>query len=624
MYRKEQTPGVAGIRSEQTEPPVESVTGPDSGDRDRPEAPEGVPAKGRFRDLMAKYGSLSSLLGLGRRATSDEVAPETPRILLPEYLDIEGLARDLEHELVFEKGAWTEAAIAPERRKVALAISGGGAAGAYSAGVLEALLVRLKERGIEIDLMVGTSAGALNAYGVFLERLGKANPQMSQDPDLRQPYSTFIASIWSYLDRDRRTSTWVAGRRGWIVDLASRGVGDSWVKLGLGILAAGLIMVLNPFLLVSLSLALGADRWLPEALRDWGFTTDHPLHFAVLGFCSLLGMAAVAALLIRSFRRSLFRDVPLLRLLANTGPDGDLGRPRFESRGKTVDQARVLSREIVHSWYERQNELPELMFTATNVSLGSDCLFTLVRPDTYQRLVKLGWLAVQLDGGGELAGRYRRDKRALFTLPENFLRCMLGSTAVPGAFPAQQLGVYGPDGRHEVRHFFVDGGVLNNSPVHIAIDAGATHIISLELEPLDPVEPLEVDDRDGGYNLLETAVTTFSTLLKLSTRGDIRRTTTWNRFLVEHPQAAGTKDEQGEQESDARPKTSKRIVALYRIAPEQREIGTVEFDGHYETGKKAVTLRDLLRRGYVDMQGKHIWRATLQPHPGKEVEPLSG
>ena len=573
---------------------------------------------------MAKYGSLSSLLGLGRSAASKEPPPETPRILLPEYLDIEGLARDLEHELVFEKGAWTEAAIDPERRKVALAISGGGAAGAYSAGVLEALLVRLKERGIEIDLMVGTSAGALNAYGAFLERLGKANPQMSQDPDLRQPYSTFIASIWSYLDRDKRTSTWVAGRRGWIVDLASRGVGDGWVKLGLGILAAGLIMVLNPFVLVSLALALGADRWLPEALRDWGFTTDHPLHFAVLGFCSLLGMAAVAALLIRSFRRSLFRDVPLLRLLANTGPDGDLGRPRFESRGKTVDQARVLSREIVHSWYERQNELPELMFTATNVSLGSDCLFTLVRPDTYQRLVKLGWLAVQLDGGGELAGHYRRDKRALFTLPENFLRCMLGSTAVPGAFPAQQLGVYGPDGRHEVRHFFVDGGVLNNSPVHIAIDAGATHIISLELEPLDPVEPLEVDDRDGGYNLLETAVTTFSTLLKLSTRGDIRRTTTWNRFLVEHPQAAGTKDEQRDQESDERPKTSKRIVALYRIAPEQREIGTVEFDGHYETGKKAVTLRDLLRRGYVDMQGKHIWRATLQPHPGKEVDPLSG
>ena len=116
---------------------------------------------------MAKYGSLSSLLGLGRRATADEAAPETPKILHPEYLDMEGLARDLEHELVFRQGSWREAAIAPERRKIALAISGGGAAGAYSAGVLEALLVRLKERGIEIDLLVGTSAGALNAYGAW-------------------------------------------------------------------------------------------------------------------------------------------------------------------------------------------------------------------------------------------------------------------------------------------------------------------------------------------------------------------------------------------------------------------------------------------------------------------------
>ena len=573
---------------------------------------------------MAKYGSLSSLLGLGRGATTGKPAPETPKILLPEYLDIEALARDLEHELVFAQGSWTESAIAPVRRKIALAISGGGAAGAYSAGVLEALLVRLKERGIEIDLLVGTSAGALNAYGVFLERLGKANPQMSQDPGLRQPYSTFIASIWSYLDRDKRTSAWVAGRRGWIVDLASRGVRDGWVKWALGVLTVGLILVLNPFLLVWLSLALGADRWLPAGVREWGFTTDHPFHFAVLGFCSLLGMIAIGALLIRSFRHSLFRDVPLLRLLANTGPDGDLRRPRFESRAKTVDQARVLSRKLVQSWYERQNEMPELMFTATNVSLGSDCLFTLVRPDTYQQLVKLDWLTIQLDGGGKLAGRYRQDKRALFTLPENFLRCILGSTAVPGAFPAQKLGIYGPDGRHEVRHFFVDGGVLNNSPVHIAIDAGATHIISLELEPLDPVEPLEVDDRDGGYNLLETAVTTFSTLLKLSTRGDIRRATTWNRFLLENPEAAGAKTDPAGQDSDARPRTSKRIIPLYRIAPEQREIGTVEFDGHYEKGEPAVTLRDWLRRGYVDMQGKHIWRATLQPYPGssKEAEPI--
>jgi len=578
---------------------------------------------------MAKYGSLSSLLGLGRDTTSDEATPETPKILLPDYLDIEALARDLEHELVFEQGSWTEAAIAPEDRKIALAISGGGAAGAYSAGVLEALLVRLQEKGIEVDLLVGTSAGALNAYGAFLERLGKANPQMSQDPGLRQPYSTFIASIWSYLDRDKRTSTWVAGRRGWIVDLASRGVGDRRVKWGLSVLSAGLILVLNPFLLVWLSLALRANRWLPAGLRDWGFTSGHPLPFAVLGFCSLLGMIAIAVLLIRSFRHSLFRDVPLLRLLANTGPAGDLARPRFESRGKTVDQARVLSRELVQSWYERHKEMPELMFTATNVSLGSDCLFTLVRPDTYQQLVKLGWLTIQLDGGGELAGRYRQDKRALFTLPENFLRCILGSTAVPGAFPAQKLGIYGPDGRHEVRHFFVDGGVLNNSPVHIAIDAGATHIISLELEPLDPVKPLEVDDRDAGYNLLETAVTTFSTLLKLSTRGDIRRTTTWNRFLLENPEAAGVKLDPAEQETNTRPRTNKRIIPLYRIAPEQREIGTVEFNGHYEKGKQAVTLRDWLRRGYVDMQGKHIWRATLQPDPGSGkdgatiVEPLN-
>ena len=73
---------------------------------------------------------------------------------------------------------------------------------------------------------------------------------------------------------------------------------------------------------------------------------------------------------------------------------------------------------------------------------------------------------------------------------------------------------------------FVDGDVLNNSPVHVAIDAGATHIISLEVEPLGVTDARGVDDRKQNYTLLKTAVDTFSALLGLSTSEDIRSTVT--------------------------------------------------------------------------------------------------
>ena len=154
-------------------------------------------------------------------------------------------------------------------------------------------------------------------------------------------------------------------------------------------------------------------------------------------------------------------------------------------------------------------------------------------------------------------------------------------------------------------------------------------MISLEVESLAVTRALDVDDRKQNYNLLGTAIETFSALLELSTSQDIRRTVTWNRFLAEHPEVVGSpadaahRDDAAQQEqgSKARPKTTKRIIPLYRIAPEQREIGTVEFDGHYEAGRCVVTLRDWLRRGYVDMQGQHIWRATLETVPKPKIPP---
>lgn len=538
---------------------------------------------------------------------------QTPDLLEPSYIDLDGLVGDLGKRVVARPGKLfgqpflAEEPIAPEERKTALAVSGGGAAGAYSAGSMEALTARLRRAEVPIDILVGTSSGALNCYGLFLELLGKHNPKLCRDPKMQQPYSTFIASVWSYLGRHPQVAEWVVGRRAWMIGLGTRGL-TPMRRWGLAVVALLLLCVLNPFLFVGLFVVLDAEGWLP------GFVTNDPAwRLFALGGVSFLGLVAMIAVAVRTFWRSLFRDGPLLRLLANSVEGGDLSGPSFPGMGQTEDHARVVSRKLVREWYRRSDELPELIITATDITVGRECLFTLVRPETYRRLIERGWMAVQLDSEDDAARVYRDVPGALFTLPENLLRCVVSSTAVPSAFPAQEIGMYGANVRRDVRHRFFDGGVINNSPIHLAIDAGATHIVSLELEALKAGDPLDADDKGRGYNLLEAGVTTFTALLERASQRDIRRTVTWNRFLVEHPEAMTTPSLM-QRLFHAR-REEKRIIHLYRIAPAERELGTVEFDGRWEDGVRVATVRDVLRRGVVDLKGPHIWRATLQSTP---------
>ncbi|MDA0206883.1 MAG: patatin-like phospholipase family protein [Acidobacteria bacterium] len=552
----------------------------------------------------------------------EPVPTDVAERLRPTYLSVDELLNDLEHEVVrggarlFAGPTLEERQIAPEHRKIALAISGGGAAGAYSAGALETLLGHMHAHNQRPDIILGTSAGALNGYGVFLEALGKDNPQLRQNPDIKQPFSTFIASIWSYLDRNKNTSEWIVGRRSWMIDLATRGVSTPLRRWGLALALLFGVFVFNPFLFVSLIFFLGLESWLPPLMRNWGSAGGPALQLAVLGGLSLVGLAVTSFVLKRMFFTSFFRDTPLLQLLSNTGPGGDLSKPRHWSREHSLDRARVLSRELVAEWYKRQDELPELIITATDITVGRECLFTLVRPETYRHLVRNGWLAVQLDCDDDKARQCDAIPGALFTRGQNLLQCVIASTAVPGAFPSQELGIYGPGSRNDVRHRFVDGGVLNNSPVHLAIDASASHVISIELDPLIVTDPLSADDRNEVFNFLETGITTFTTLLRRAIERDIRRTVTWNRFLTENPSAALERSKgklvPGEASFN---RELKRIIPLYRIAPAVREIGTAEFDGRFEKGRRTTTLRDVLRRGVLDLRGNHIWRATLQSVP---------
>lgn len=512
---------------------------------------------------------------------------------------------------------------APEKRKVAISISGGGASGAYCAGLLDGLLAGLRERGIPVGLLVGTSSGALNGYGVFLEEIGKGNPQFQADPAVRQPFGSYIASVWSFLDRHGQASEWIVGRRSWIVRLVSRGLHSRKLRAGFAVLALAVAVLLQPNLLLPLALALATAGFEPASwIVSEGLAESVPFLFGWAVAATLM-LGGAAWLGLRAFRQSLFRDTPLLQFLASTGPAGDLVRYPRLTRGQAVDRTRTLSRDIVAEWYRRRDELPEFVITSTDISAGHECLFTLALPETYDRLLRRGWSAVQFDSDSGSGAEYSGQEGALLTLSENLLHAVVASSAVPGAFPPQRIGLYEAGSSRVARHHFVDGGVLNNSPIHVAIDSGATHVISLEIRPFERTDPLTVEGRGrSGYQLLEAAVATFTTVLERATDGDVRRTASWNRFLLSEAVSAGTR--RGRRGGGAR---TRRIVPIYRIAPRSRLLGTVEFDGRFEGGRRTVTLRDLLRQGVLDMRGKNIWPATVRHEPGwgdpdRELESL--
>ena len=572
----------------------------------------------RFRILQVT--TVRDGCGLDSELRMDQVHARPRDIasfLDPGFLDLEQVLDDIEHEVaptggLFGKHVLELRRCPPEKRKLAITISGGGAAGAYSAGLLEVLLDRLHKRGIKVGLLVGTSSGALNGYGAFLEELGMGNPQFKSDPTVRQPYESIVASVWSYLARDGRASRWVAGRRSWIVRLVSRHSLWSWRRPWLILAIVGAMILIQPNLLLPLArIAAEAGIDLPDWLLSDSLAAAIP---ALFGFALVATLLLGAAIWLgkRAFSKSLFPDAPLLRLLANTGPDGDLAGISRQPRGQVIDRASVLSRDLVGQWYRRRDELPELIVTCTDLTAGRGCLFTLVRPETYKLLHRREWMVVQFNSESADSREYRSGKGALFALPERLLQAVVASSSVPGAFPTQCIDIYRPGTGESAHHYFVDGGVLNNSPIHIAVDAGATHVISLEIQPYGDQGALQKDSRGReGYGLLEAALSTFTTVLDRATDEDIRRTASWNRFLISRPRSL---EKAGDKHASLG--RGRRIVPLYRVAPIERPLGTVEFDGRFERGKTTLTLRDALRRGMQDMQGRNVWPATVRHEPG--------
>lgn len=477
---------------------------------------------------------------------------------------------------------------------IAFAISGGGATGAYEAGVLEAWLRRAQTLHPQAAFLrprfvLGSSAGALNATTLLVSNLR---------PDAGP---AFGFEVWRSICP--RASPFVVGKgRSCLVDLATR-----WVKIPRpALIAAALaclflaLLILNPVLAsVPLGRVLGAHGWADAIV-------GHPVRFSAAG--ALVGIA-IGILAGAFFRQAVFGNAALKRTLAcvvtaSCNPHTGRIPGALMRRRPNVTQA---SSTLVDSWYRAAaGARLNFIVTATDISTGGANLFTLVEPTVFQRLATNGWQVMQLMNPAHFPAGYQgAADQCGWVDAKDFVTCVVASTSIPGVFPSQRLTLHAVGGNDVVEHDFVDGGVLNNTPIHIAIDAGATHVISFELEPLRRRGAFMYLAEREPPNLGRNVAQTFETLLSSSTRQGIRMASSWNREI----RAAGAAGAPG-----------KRLVPIFRMAPRRRELNLIDFNGHYHKAfsKADPSLEQWLTQGLTDAEQasmKLFWDATFQPDP---------
>ncbi len=538
--------------------------------------------------------------------------------------------------------------------RVAFALSGGGATGAYQAGVIKAYLEAVGDREpaqqarLRPHIIVGTSAGALNAMCLFIEQMGFPDETVLGKGNGREPY---VVRLWRAIGGKNEGAEFVVGNRAVMIDILTRYLkfkrededetkkgteertGETglsylvrWVFFAIAVLA--ILLIWNP----------AATGWV---LSRSGLPLLDPLGATIVRHAGpialvvgVLTLALLLYLFLGPFKRALFSNRALVATLANAVRGGNPARDaaarlrKRDSVSKELDRSKLLS----DAWYDRASEdgTPELILTATDLSARTEALFTLVRDTTFKNLAAEGWQVAQVGLDSRSGEAYRptdkEDERYCARVSSSdLIRCAITSTSIPAVFPSQRIRLH-PLSAGETEHDFVDGGVLNNAPVHIAIDAGASHILSIELDPLSEPGPLSSEwDAQGREQprLLGNFMRTFGTLLHLATSEDIRKASAWNNRIWDwQHRALGRADR-----IDGRGgKEEKRRVRIYRVAPIKREVDTIEFNGHYASAfsEPSWSLVRWMEKGYDDAGKESVfWNATYDAYP-ETTPPIKG
>jgi NTE family protein len=133
----------------------------------------------------------------------------------------------------------------------------------------------------------------------------------------------------------------------------------------------------------------------------------------------------------------------------------------------------------------------------------------------------------------------------------NYLSAIEASAAIPGAFSPVQMNL----GTSATR-LFVDGGVANNTPLNLAISAGATKLTVVFVDPVGQAPTVNVE------NLVDIATSSFAIMQAKILETDLKLARMTNVAL-----------------GSAQPPAGKRDVPIRIIRPStELTVGTLDFD----------------------------------------------
>lgn len=521
--------------------------------------------------------------------------------------------------------------------RTAVILSGGGAKSAYEAGVLKAL----EDNQVPVDLVIGTSAGALNA---LLYSVGETD----------RLYNGQGTGIWQHITKSALL------RDGLLSTFYSRVVSRK-----LGILAISVSVLNLLFFALAFSLAFGTGKYLNfekqpllSALRALRVNFAMGVFYGILVLAVLmtleywfigsvlhtiyhwlkikLGVVPInheslknlrsaarriprltKKILTRSLRLSpevldpdhlvesihqvdppaYFSSRPLEQMLCHQVQTILSDKCSTVSNGQSGDLGLAFTSWLASRLDANDPKFRELMITVTDLNAKTECLFFALRESYHQRLVTQRLKRYSLDTseyfihsqgidhcGPDYVDLLFEDNGRLL------LEAMLASTSIIGVFPPRRIKL--PSKGYwrsiEPAHTFVDGGFGNNTPIRDAIEAGATHLIVVQVEPKNVVEPLSNPEELNAT--LPCLMRTVETVLDTTVDDDYRYYELWNKYAPE----------------------AQRIKMAVIQPRSSLHVSTLDFDGGISSTGNRVSLSTACARGYSDALKQFIYSRWMQ------------
>jgi predicted acylesterase/phospholipase RssA len=131
----------------------------------------------------------------------------------PQFVTLKRLIRDFQNDT-------------NPNKKLALAISGGGARGSYEAGVIEAMLQEFRLAGIAPQIVTGTSAGSIVATCLFVDLLfplapGASDPGLPPEVPGPVPYASRQSQVWRNMAAGNAGAQQLFGIMSWLVEFVT-------------------------------------------------------------------------------------------------------------------------------------------------------------------------------------------------------------------------------------------------------------------------------------------------------------------------------------------------------------------------------------------------------------------